>query len=79
MEEKEISKEQLIAALKQSQMQLMEADQRFKNINMTAMRLDYLFQVLKYRECFNVEFIEKTAEEIEAIMFPVETEEETEE
>lgn len=74
MEEKDskqkLSYEELTNVAVQMQQRAMAAEQKLHNIDMTNMRLHYLFEVIRYsnKEVFTQEFIEKCAKEIEDIL-----------
>lgn len=73
MEEKDskkLSYEELNKVAVQMQQRAMIAEQRLQSIDMTSMRLHYLFDVVKYanRDVFTQEFVEKCAKEIEDIL-----------
>lgn len=67
---KKLSYDELVNVASQLQQRAMVAEQRLQNIDMTGMRLHYLFDVIKYanRGAFTQEFIEKCAKEIEDIL-----------
>lgn len=73
MEEKDskkLSYEELTNVAVQMQQRAMMAEQKLKSIDMTGMRLHYLFEVIKYtdKDVFTQEFVEKCAKEIEDIL-----------
>lgn len=70
--------EQLEMIAKQLNHRAMQAEARLASINMTQMRLDYLFKVLDRKEAFRPEFINKCALDIEELL-SVEPQEDTEE
>lgn len=67
---KKLSYEELTNFAVQMQNRAMEAEQRLRNIDMTGMRLHYLFEVLKCAEkaYFSSEFLAKCSNEIEDIL-----------
>lgn len=73
MEEKDskkLSYEELTNVAVQMQQRAMMAEQKLKSIDMTGMRLHYLFEVIKHtdKDVFTHEFVEKCAKEIEDIL-----------
>lgn len=73
MEEKDskkLSYEELTNVAVQMQQRAMEAEQKLKSIDLTGMRLHYLFKVIKHTDkgVFTQEFVEKCAKEIEDIL-----------
>lgn len=80
MEEKDskkLSYEELTNVAVQMQQRAMMAEQKLKSIDMTGMRLHYLFEVIKYanKDVFSNGFICKCAKEIEDILTVKEEEE----
>lgn len=73
MEEKDskkLSYEELTNVAVQMQQRAMMAEQKLKSIDMTGMRLHYLFEVVRHynKDVFTQEFVEKCAKEIEDIL-----------
>lgn len=54
----------------QMQQRAMIAEQKLQNVDLTSMRLHYLFEIIRYsnRDVFTQEFVEKCAKEIEDIL-----------
>ena len=76
------SYEQLEQGFIQLQQRLMQTEARLGAINLTAMRLDYLFKVLEVApklpvDVLNPEFVTQCAKEIEMHMTPTEPAEES--
>jgi hypothetical protein len=69
-----LSYEQLNNVALQLQQRVIQAEQRLKEINYAAMRLNYLFEVLKQSTHFSEEFIKKCSDEIVELL-TVDTEE----
>lgn len=66
MEEKEkMSYEQLEQAAIALQQKCLQLEAQINSVNYTAMRLDYLFKVLKYSTEFGTDFLEYCTKEIE--------------
>ncbi len=76
--EGKISYEQLMEAAKMLQQRALVAEQRLMAINLTTMRLEYLFKVLDHSSYFSTEFTDKCSKEIEGTLM-VNKEEETKE
>lgn len=76
--EGKISYEQLMEAAKMLQQRALVAEQRLMAINLTTMRLEYLFKVLDHSSYFSTEFTDKCSKEIEDTLM-VNKEEETKE
>lgn len=80
MEEKEktetkLTYEQLENAAMQLQQRLIIAENKIRNIDFTAMRLNWLFKVLENKYSFEDKFLNKCSKEIEDILTLEETEE----
>lgn len=60
--------EQLNQAAIQLQQRLMMVESRLRSIDLTSMRLTWLFKVLENKESFTPEFISKCAEEVESLL-----------
>lgn len=67
---KKLSYDELVKVASQLQQKLMIAEQRLQSIDMTSMRLHYLFDVVRYanRGVFTQEFVKKCSKEIEEIL-----------
>lgn len=79
MEEKEKpTYEQLEYSVKYWQGRSMQAEQNLSTINMTTLRLKYLFKVLKYSAHFDMEFVNKCSSEIKELLEIQEQVEQTE-
>lgn len=67
---KKLSYEELTNVAIQMQQRAMAAEQKLNNIDMTNMRLHYLFEILKMNDkgVFPIEFINKCSEEVMDIM-----------
>lgn len=76
MEENKLTYEQLQQAAVTLQQRCIQAEGRLAALNMTTMRLDYLFKVLKYEDAFDTAFVQKCVTEIKDLL---EVKEETEE
>lgn len=74
-EEKKYTESEFNAACSQLYQKLMKEIQARDMANMFK-RLDYLFEVVKNRECFNEQFVHECISEIEVALTPVEPEEE---
>lgn len=72
MEEKEtetkLTYEQLEQAAMQLQQRLMMVEGKLKSIDITSIRLTYLFKVIENRAAFTEKFIDKCTKEIEDIL-----------
>ncbi len=73
MEEKKetaekLSYEQLENAAMQLQQRLMLAENKLRSIDFASVRLTWLFKVLKNKESFPVEFVNKCSSEIEELL-----------
>lgn len=66
--EKKLTYEQLENAAMQLQNQVMMLENRLKTIDYTAIRLNWLFEVLKAKEVFKPDFVISCAKEIEDIL-----------
>lgn len=78
MEKEKISYEQLESTAIQFQQRCANLEMQLKSINMTTLRLNYLFKVLENKDAFNTEFIVKCATEVEELL-TIEKEEENDE
>lgn len=67
MEDK-LSYEQLEMVAAQLQKRAMQAEARLSSVNLTTMRLDYLFRVLNYSTHFSEDFIKDCVAEIVDIL-----------
>lgn len=67
---KKLSYEELTNVAVQMQQRAMEAEQKLRSIDLTNMRLHYLFEVVRHsnKGAFTPEFIEKCSKEIEEIL-----------
>ena len=72
-EEKKYTESEFNAACGQLYQKLMKEIQMRDMTNMFK-RLDYLFEVLKNRDCFSEDFVQECIEEIETALTPVEQE-----
>lgn len=77
--EERMSYEQLMEAAKMLQQRAIVAEQKLMAINITAMRLQYLFTVLDHSTHFSPEFVDKCSKEIVGLLEVKENIEETEE
>lgn len=69
MEEKnKLSYEKLEAVAIQFQNKSANLEMQLKSINMTTLRLNYLFKVVENKDAFNTEFVVKCATEIEDLL-----------
>ncbi len=59
-----LSYEQLEKIALQLQQKLMQANERLSQINLTTLRLDYLFRVVDRADKFPKEFVDKSVEEV---------------
>lgn len=77
---KQLSYEELKDVAGQLSQQNQQLNMMLQQANMTNVfkRLDYLFKVLEFKECFTSDFVIKRSEEIEDLLTPPEEEEETE-
>jgi hypothetical protein len=76
-EEKKLSYEDLSKVAMQLQQRVINAEQKLQEINYVAMRLNYLFAVLKSKEVFPQEFITQCSNEVMELL-KIETKEEEE-
>lgn len=67
---KKLTYEELNNIAAQMQQRAMIAEQKLQNVDLTNMRLHYLFEVIRYsnRDVFTQEFVDKCAKEIEDIL-----------
>lgn len=67
---KKLTYDELVNVAAQLQQRAMTAEQKLQNIDLTNMRLHYLFEVIKYgdKAYFTPEFIAKCSAEIEDIL-----------
>lgn len=69
MEEKnKLSYEKLEAVAVQFQNKSANLEMQLKSINMTTLRLNYLFKVVENKDAFNTEFVVKCTTEIEDLL-----------
>lgn len=78
--EKKLSYEKLKEAAGQLSQQNQQLNLMLQQMNMTNAfrRLDYLFKVLEFKDCFNSDFVISCSEEITSMMTPPEEEKDTE-
>lgn len=76
--EKKLTYEQLENVAMQLQNQVMMMENKLKTIDYTAIRLNWLFEVLKAKEVFKPDFVINCAKEIEDILTIKEVTEEKE-
>lgn len=62
------SYEQLEKAVIMWKQRCINTESRLAALNMTTIRLDYLFKVLKYEDAFDTEFIQKCVNEIKSLL-----------
>lgn len=77
-EQKKLSYEELQNVAGQLSQQNQQLNMMIQQANMTNMfkRLDYLFKVLEFRECFDSDFVIICSEEIKSMINPEEESEE---
>lgn len=69
MEEKnKLSYEKLEAVAVQFQNKSANLEMQLKSINMTTLRLNYLFKIVENKDAFNTEFVVKCTTEIEDLL-----------